>query len=201
MKHRGSGVFAALLFVLRYTGMNFRETYGYGNPFYAPIRDPARAVIAAYQTANRFLDTAQEYAYIEEGMPNLAAAIHRQAHKYPLRFDDFADMLHERHLMAEYPATPELDWREELKSVNDVFALVLRVMDSIHEALEGFRNATDNGGFREMALKAEELMLQNSQDCTKFLEAWARWDTDGGSKTSFDSWCREYFTEDGDKTA
>ncbi len=49
--------------------------------------------------------------------------------------------------------------------------------------------------------KAEELMLQNSQDCTKFLEAWARWDTDGGSKTSFDSWCREYFTEDGDKTA
>lgn len=169
-----------------------REIYSYDNPKYGVLRDPARAVIAAYQTANRFLDTIQEYALIEEGMPNLSAAIHRQAHQYPGRFDSFADMLHERHLTAEYPATAEMDWREELKDLDDVFRCVLSAMEDIQDALEAFHAAVDNAQFRPMALFTEELMTQNSADYTKFLEMWARWDSDGGSKTSFDSWVRHF---------
>ena len=165
-----------------------RETYSYDNPKFAVLRDPARDVIAAYQNGNRFLDAIQEFCLIEEGMPNLSKAIHLQAHKYPARFDAFADMLHERHLMAEYPETPEMDWREELKGLDDVFRCVIGAMDEIHDALERFRSVVDNGDFRPMALFAEELMTQNSADYTLFLEMWARWDNDGGSKTSFDSW-------------
>ena len=169
-----------------------RDFYSYDNPEFGVLRDPARAVIAAYQNANRFLDAIQEYALIEEGMPNLSRAIHLQAHKYPARFDEFADMLHERHLMAEYPATPEMDWREELKGIDDVFRAAVGAMEDIQDALEAFHAVTDNAKFRPMCLKSEELMAQNSADYTKFLDMWARWDNDGGSKTSFDSWVRHY---------
>lgn len=176
--------------------VKLRENYSYDNPKFAPLRDPARAVIAAYQQGNRCLDTIQEYALIEEGMPHLAAAIHRQAHEYPARFDRFAEMLHERHLMAEYPATEEMDWREELHDVDDIFRCVTDAMEDIADALEAFRAVVDNGTFRPMALFTEELMVQNSADYTRFLEMWARWDNDGGTKTSFDSWVRHIAEED-----
>ena len=172
--------------------MKIKERYGYGNPQFSVLRDPARAVVAAYQDANRTLDTIQEYVLIEEGMPNLAHAIHSQAHMMPPRFDSFSNMLHERHLMAEYPATAEMDWREELHDLDDVFRCVILTMEGIQEALEDFRKVVDNTNFRPMALKAEELMTQNSADYTKFLDMWARWDNEGGSKTSFDSWVRHY---------
>lgn len=172
--------------------MTVRKKYSYDNPEFGVLRDPARAVIAAYQNANRFLDATQEWVLIEEGMPNLSRVIHLQAHAYPARFDAFAEMLHERHLMAEYPATPEMDWREELKDLDDVFRAVLAAMDDIQDALEEFYAVTDTAQFRPMALKTEELMAQNSADYTPFLQMWARWDNDGGSKTSFDSWVRHY---------
>ena len=172
--------------------MGIRETYSYDNPLFSPLRDPARAVIAAYQNGNRFLDTIQEFCLIEEGMPNLATVIHLQAHEFPGRFDSFSEMLHERHLMAEYPETPEMDWKAELHGVDDIFRCVLAAFEGIQEALEDFRKVVDNANFRPMALKAEELMTQNSADYTRFLDMWARWDNDGGSKTSFDSWVRHY---------
>ena len=165
-----------------------RENYSYDNPKFSVLRDPSRGVIAAYQNANRYLDAIQEYVLIEEGMPYLSMAIHKQAHKFPARFDKFADMLHERHLMAEYPATPEMDWREELKELDDVFRCIMSAMDEIHEALEAFHEVVDNASFRPMALFSEELMAENSADYTFFLELWARWDNEHGSKTSFDSW-------------
>lgn len=168
-----------------------RDLFNYDNEKYQPLMDASRAVVKAYQDANRFLDTTQEYVYIEQGMRYFSKMIHKQAHKYPVQFDKFTDMLHERHLMAEYPSTPELDWKEEFKDLGDVFALIIRVFDNIQEALEGFRNVTDNASFRAMALFVEELMLENSRDYTLFLEAWFRWDNDGGSKTSFDSWCEK----------
>lgn len=170
-----------------------KDLFSYDIEPFASLREPARAVVSAYQTANRFFDTVQEYVYIEQGMPFLSHAIHARAHEFPLRFDTFIDMLHERHLMGEYPATPELDWRAELKDLDDVFSIIIRVLDTIRKALEDFRAKTDNSDFREMALKTEELMLQNSADYTKFLQAWVRWDEEGGSKTSFDSWCRHFF--------
>lgn len=172
--------------------MKLKDRYSYDNPEFAGLRDPARGVIAAYQNCAHALDTIQEYVLIEEGMPSLARIIHNEAHLMPPRFDSFSDMLHERHLMAEYPATPEMDWRGELKDLDDVFRCVLAAMEDIHDALEAFRAVVDNAQFRPMALKAEELMTQNSADYTKFLEMWARWDLDGGSRTSFDSWVRHF---------
>ena len=103
-------------------------------------------------------------------------------------------MLHERHLMAEYPETAELNWREELKSLDDAFSLIIKIFDNVQEALEEMRAATDNAEFRPMALFVEELMQENSADYTKFIQAWATWN-ESDSKTSFDNWCKHYFED------
>lgn len=172
-----------------------KDIFNFDNPIYAPLRNPSREVIKAYQDANRYFDTTQEYVYIEQGMKYLSKIIHEQAHEFPKRFDSFIDMLHERHLMGEYPSTEELNWKEELKELDDVFDIVIRVFDNIQEALEKFHEVTDNANFRPMALYTEELMAQNSKDYTKFLELAFRWQNDGGSKTSFDSWCKKLLDE------
>ena len=75
-----------------------------------------------------------------------------------------------------------------MKNIDDVFYLLIRVLDHIQEALERFRDVTDNADFRPMALFTEELMAQNSADYTQILALWNRWNDEGGSKTSFDSW-------------
>ena len=171
--------------------MKVHDIFSYENEKFAGVRQPARDVIGAYQSANRFLDTVQEYILIIMGMPHFASVIHNLAHEMPKRFDDFADMLHERHLMAEYPATEELDIFAEVKDADAVFGLIIRILDHVGEALEAFRAKTDSADLRPMCLKAEELIAQNSADYTKILAMWSRFDNEGGSWTSFDAWCGE----------
>ena len=91
--------------------MKARDIYNWDSQMFAALREPARNVVAAYQQAARFLDTVQETVYIEHGLVHTARMIHDLAHEMPKRFDVFGDMLHERHLMTEYPATPELTER------------------------------------------------------------------------------------------
>lgn len=161
---------------------------------FAELRQPARDVNAAYSDANKWLDTLKEYVYIEMGMPHLSDFIHRSAHVQLERLDIFGDLLHERHLMQVYPTTEELDIYGEMDNSGDVgkvFDLVVRFYEHINEALEAFHAATDKGEFRAMALTTEELMLANSRDYTTVLELWARWDEDGGSKTTFDGYVGE----------
>ena len=176
--------------------MKLKDIFNFDNEKYSRLRDSSIAVSKAYLDCNRFLDSCKEFVYIEEGMTNLSNVIHLQAHKALERLDDFGDLLHERHLMQIYPETPMLDWRAEFKNLNDVFEFVIRTLENIQEALERFHETTDNATFRAMALKSEELMLDNSGDYTKFLEIGFRWQNDGGSKTSFDNWCKTYLDKD-----
>lgn len=178
--------------------MKLKDKFNFDKAEYAPLRDSSRAVNKAYLDGNRFLDATKEYVYIEQGLKNCSEIIHRQAHKFLRLLDDFGDMLHERHLMQEYPETPELNWREELKDMDGVFDFIVRVFENVQEALETFHKETDNAQFRPMALYVEELMLINSKDHTKFLELWAIYD-EGGSATSFDSYCKQYLESEDDK--
>lgn len=172
--------------------MKLRDIFNYDNEKYGRLRDSARAVSNAYLTANRYLDQCKEFLYTEFGTVNFSNVVHGSAHTQLERLDIFGDLLHERHLMQEYPSTEELDIREEVKDMNDIFALIVRIYDNVQEALEKFHAVTDNADFRPMALKVEELMLANSKDYTKILAIWQRYDTDGGSLTSFDSWVKQY---------
>lgn len=169
-----------------------KDKYNFtANSRFAVLRQPAREVNAAYSDANKWLDTLKEYVYIEMGMPHLSDFIHAYAHKQLARLDTFGDLLHERHLMQVYPTTEELDIYGEMGNGDDldnVFELLIRCLEHVNEALEAFHVATDTGEFRAMALKTEELMLDNSRDYTEVLALWARWDEDGGSKTTFDNY-------------
>lgn len=172
--------------------MKFKDIYNFDNVKYGVLRDASIKVNGAYLDCNRYLDTCKEYVFIEQGMINLSEIIHRQAHKALATLDVFGDLLHERHLMQIYPETLMLDWQAEFDGLDSVFEFVIKTLEHIQEALEVFRKATDNAEFRAMALKAEELMLDNSGDYTKFMEMAFRWQNDGGSKTSFDNWCKKY---------
>ena len=171
--------------------MKVSEIYNYENADFAPLRDPMRGVIAAYQDAARFLDTVQENVYINMGMIHTSRVIHDLAHEMPKRFDEFGDALHEQHLMVEYPATNEL--AEDIKELDEAFAIVVEVLNNVGAALERFREVTDNARFRPLALKAEEMMMKNSADYTRILEMWAMWENGKSSATSFDNWVMEMY--------
>lgn len=175
--------------------MKARDLYNYDNEAFGVLREPARQVVAAYQQAARFLDTVQESVYIEHGLVHTARMLHNLAHEMPKRFDEFGDMLHERHLMTEYPATPELT--ERVEDMDKAFEIAIAVLDDVQEALEAFHAVTDTAAFRPMALKTEELMLQNSRDYTRILNAWVMWDENPG-KTSFDNWVLHLTGGDGE---
>lgn len=176
--------------------MKLKDIYNFDNEKYAPLRNSSIAVSKAYLDCNRYLDSCKEYVYIEEGMTNLSKIVHLQAHKALERLDNFGDLLHERHLMQIYPETQMLDWKAEFKDLDSVFEFVIRTLENIQEALEKFHKVTDNAEFRAMSLKTEEFMLDNSKDYTKFLEIGFRWQNEGGSKTSFDSWCKNFLDRD-----
>lgn len=167
--------------------MRAKEYFDYQNPKFAALKEPARAVVDAAQRVNRFLDTVQEWFYIEAAMPFTSEFFHKISHQYPKIFDAFVEMLHERHLMGFYPATPELT--EDIENADKAFEIAIGVLDEFHEALEGFHAATDNAQFRPMALRTEEFMLQNSGYYTKILQAWEMWDQ-SNSTSSFDNWMR-----------
>ncbi len=172
--------------------MRIKDSYNYASPQYSRLYEPSRAVSKAYGEGNKWLDQLKEYVYIVQGMPNLSRLIHENAHKQLEYLDEFGDVLHQRHLMQFYPTVEELALEDEVSDVDGVFNLLIRTFDHIQEALMSFRNAANQANLLPLALKTEELMVKNSNDYTVFLELWARWDTDGGSKTSFDGLCEEY---------
>ena len=176
--------------------MNVKEYFTYDNAKYAPLRAPARGVVDAYQRAARFLDTVKESLYIEHGLKHTSQMVHNLAHEMPKRFDAFGDLLHERHLMVEYPATPELT--ERIENVEKAFEIIISVLDEIQEALSKFHAETDNADFKPMALAAEELMLENSRDYTRMLEAWTMYGQ-ATSHSSYDSWVLHLMSKAGDE--
>lgn len=165
--------------------MKLREQYNYENPRFSALREAARAVTGAYGSANKWLDTVQEGVYIEMGMKHTADVIHSLAHLALRWLDAFSDILHERHLRTEYPATEELT--EDIHDMDRVFEVVTGILGEIQEALEIFRSKADTPELRPLALKTEELMMQCSAEHTKILEMWQMWDS-GVSVTSYDNW-------------
>ncbi len=178
--------------------MKLRDRYGWEKPLYAGLRDKARAVVGAYQNAARHLDALQEFVYIEIGLVHTAHKIHNLAHEMPKRFDAFGEMLHENHLMTEYPATPE--FQNMYEDMDEVFDCIAGVLDEIQMALYAFREeAEKDARLLPMALVAEDLMVENSQSRTLFNEMWAMYDDTTVSATSFDNWVKDLDDGEGDE--
>lgn len=173
--------------------MSIRDRYNWENPAYAPLHGPARDVVSAYQNAARWLDTIQEWVYIEAGLIHTARIIHNLAHAMPVQFDRFGDMLHERHLAVEYPGTPELV--EEIGDMDHAFFLITGILEAIDKALQTFCEIAEESGQRAMVIQTEELIADNSKHYTYILNMWGMWERTG-SETSFDSWAWRFGREE-----
>lgn len=171
--------------------MKIADVFNYENSMFSPLRDAARKVTAAMQQANRSLDALKEYVLIEIGLVHTSDAIHELAHKQPGYFDQIGDLLHQRHLMQEYPATEEYTKRP--KDMDEVFEEIIRLLRENDEALRDFIKVCDENAQYALARQAETIQIENSEDCTKFLAAWSMYDSTDASATSFDNWILHLF--------
>ena len=173
--------------------MKLADVFNYENSMFSPLRDPARRVTAAMQQANRSLDALKEYVLIEIGLVHTSDAIHKLAHKQPGYFDQIGDLLHQRHLMQEYPATEEYTKRP--KDMDEVFEEIMRLLRENDKALRDFIKVCDENAQYALARQAETIQIENSEDCTKFLAAWSMYDSTDASATSFDDWVLHLFND------
>lgn len=171
--------------------MKLADVFNYENSMFSPLRDPARRVTAAMQQANRSLDALKEYVLIEMGLVHTSDAIHELAHKFPVYFDEIGSILHQRHLMQEYPATEEYTKRPE--DMDEVFEEIMRLLRENDEALREFIKVCDENAQYGLARQAENIQIKNSEDCEKFLLAWKMLDESDASATSFDDWVLHLF--------
>ena len=158
------------------------------------LRDPSRAVTSAMLRAMRFMDSCKENVLILEGMPLTAAQIHGQAHVYGEMWDQFGDILHQRHFLQEFPATPELD---EAPDLTRALEIILWCMDEIDKALVEFIRACDGSGLYPLARAAESIQMENSAYQTLWLQAAKMWDMDK-DKLSYEQWIEELFDREDD---
>ena len=171
--------------------MKIADVFNYENSMFSPLRDAARKVTGAMQQANRSLDALKEIVLIEMGLVHTSDAIHAVAHKQPAYFDQIGDILHQRHLMQEYPATEEYTKRPE--DMDEVFEEIMRILRENDEALRDFIKVCDENAQYALARQAETIQIENSEDCTKFLAAWSMYDEGSSSATSFDNWVKHLF--------
>lgn len=176
--------------------MKLADFYNYDNGRFAALRDASRKVTEKMQNANRGLDTLKEWVLIEMGLVNTSNEIHKLAHKQPGYFDRVGDILHQRHLIQEYPATEEYTKRPD--DMDGVFEEIMRLLRENDEALKDFIRVCDENAQYALARQAETIQIENSEDCTKFLQAWAMFDDGSSSATSFDNWVKHLF-EGGDE--
>lgn len=165
-----------------------QDEYSYEK--FPALREPARRVTASLLNAMRFMDSTKECVLILSGMPETAKQIHGQAHKYGEYWDVFGDILHQRHLLQEFPATPELGERPD---ATRAFEIVIACMDEVESALRGFIEAAESENLHPLARAAENLQMLNSDDYTLWLQAADMWERGGMSKTSFEGWIKDLF--------
>lgn len=172
--------------------MAIKDAYSFDR--WPALREPARRVTASMQNAMRFMDTCKEYLLIMHSMPMTAQAVHEQAHSYGEMWDEFGDILHQRHLIQIFPATPELD---EQPDADRVFEIIIACMDEIEDALGEFINACEAERLYPLARAAETLQVENSESYNKWLVAADMWETTR-DKLSYEKWIAEYMEESED---
>ena len=171
--------------------MRLDERFNFDSPRYAGLREASRGVTAAYQDAAKILDTLKEIVLLDMGLVNTSNVIHNLAHEMPKRFDTLGDILHQRHLRQYYPSTSE--YTAEPETLSDVFGEVINCLDAIENALVDFISTCDELKLYPFARQAETMQIENSQSYEKFLYAWAMFDGEETSPTSFDNWIMHLF--------
>lgn len=152
---------------------------------YEFLRQPARRATETYEKANRWFDQLKELILIELGLAFTSKMFHETAHTFPEQFDKLGDILHQKHIIQDYGATPEFPGVE--LELGDMFQMAVDLLDEIETALGDLIKAADMGNAWSLARQFEELQVENSQIHEKYLYAWRMYE-EATSPTSFDSW-------------
>lgn len=155
---------------------------------YEFLRQPGRRLTEAYERGNRWFDQLKELVLIEHGLVFTSEMFHETAHEFPQEFDIVGDILHQRHIIQNYGATPEFGGVGD--DMSDVFKLALDILADIERALSEMIRICEDNREGALARQFEELQITNSKKYEKYLTAWDMYErTD--SPTSFDSWVKK----------
>lgn len=161
---------------------------------YRFLTEPARRATEAYEKAARFFDQLKEIVLIEMGLVNTAEMIHETAHWFPRQFDILGDILHQRHILQEYGATPA--FTESPDDLEDVFRICVECLDEIDGRLIELIDICDKNRAKALGRQFETLEVNVSEKCTAFLDAWQMLEN-VENPVSYDNWVKHYLEENG----
>lgn len=147
--------------------------------------EPARALTVSYENAARYFDELKETILIGHGLVHTAEMFHKTAHWFPGQFDTVGDILHQRHVIQRYGATPEMPVRSD--DMEDVFSTAVAALDAIEAELRNVITVCENGGDPALARQFENLQIALSREHEKYLTAWKMLE-ESDSASSFDNW-------------
>ena len=140
--------------------------FGWDNPQYAELEEPAKNVIASYQNANRWLDTIKEHILINLNLPYFSDIVHQVAHMMPKRFDKFGDILHTRKLEVPYPSTEA--WHDSIGDIENVFSIIYKILDAIQDSIIEFKNVAERTHCIDLSIRCDNLLVEITDDYQKF---------------------------------
>ena len=161
------------------------------------LRQPAREATEAYETGTRWFDQMKELLLIEGGLVHLSEMFHRTAHWFPTQFDVIGDILHQRHVIQDYGATPEFPGvgLSDGGEIGTCFELAMRVFEEIEQKLKTLIRLCDAQNAWAIARQFENLQIANSKRHERFLYAWKMYE-EAESASSFDNWVLHLLDEE-----
>ena len=154
------------------------------------LYDKATEVMAAYQNANKWLDTIKECLLMDMNCAFFSSYVHNLAHTMPVRFDSFGDILHTIDMKIPYPATEYI--ASEPKDISESITQVCDILGGIESALSSFIDAAKGLGKRSAALSAENLLSDISTEYTTLYDIRRALNASKGEVIKFDKWVAQY---------
>lgn len=153
------------------------------------VMESAKSATEAYEYGTRLFDQLKEVLLIRHGLVHTSEFFHSIAHWFPTQFDVIGDILHQRHLLQLYGATPSVS--EIPENVDGCFKLGVDAILNIDNRLAELSDNCTNAGAGALAYQVDDLRVSLSKKMTDLLAAWKMLD-ESTSSTSFDGWMEDF---------
>lgn len=154
------------------------------------VRESSIRVMASYQNANKWLDTIKEELLMEYASVFFSNYIHELAHKMPVQFDKFGDILHTGDIKIVYPATEYIPY--SLSDIESIFSAINEILYDINVKLRDFIKCTQDTNYHSMANAAEELLSNIDGENTHLYRMMKAYKACNSNIIAFDKWVAHY---------
>lgn len=153
------------------------------------IMQSAKSATEAYEYGTRLFDQLKEVLLIQHGLVYTSEFFHNIAHWFPTQFDLIGDILHQRHLLQLYGATPSVNDMPE--NVDECFKFGVDAILNIDNRLEELSRECTQSGAGALSYQVDDLRVALSAKLANVLAAWKMLD-ESTSSTSFDGWMEDF---------